>query len=92
MTEPVKRWNAPRGTTISASDNGEYVLATDYERLEQECERVRTSLKDADAGMMLFLEQRDTALQLLACCQERLDPHRDAVLWGEVCEAFKAKP
>ena len=35
----------------------------DYARLEQECERLRDSLKDADAGMMLFLEQRDAALK-----------------------------
>lgn len=35
------------------------VGAADYAALEAECERLRVSLKDADAGMMLFLEQRD---------------------------------
>lgn len=38
------------------------------------------------------IELRDAALNLLAKCQEKLDPHRDAVLWGEVCDAFKVKP
>lgn len=47
MTEPVKRWNAPRGTTISTAENGEYVLSADYARLEQECERLRQALVHA---------------------------------------------
>lgn len=34
----------------------------------------------------------NTAIQLLAKCQEHLDPHRDAVLWGEVYDALKVKP
>lgn len=37
-------------------------------------------------------KERDAALKLLARCQEKLDPHRDAVLWGEVCDAFKVNP
>lgn len=39
------------------------------------------------------LEQEcDTAMQLLAQCQERLHPHRDAVLWGAVVEALRCAP
>ena len=30
--------------------------------------------------------------ELLERVQERLDPHRDAVLWGEVCDTFRATP
>lgn len=33
-----------------------------------------------------------TLVALLERCQEKLDPHRDAVLWGEVVDALRAKP
>lgn len=135
MGNSVKRWNAPRGTTISEAANGELVLATDYERLEQECARLRAELsacKERPGGCGYWREaararetDRDVALKqvealrkhideaqksqtanvflalageiaglrsLLARCQEHLDPHRDAVLWGAVWEVLKVKP
>lgn len=45
--------------------------------LEAECDRLRVSLKDADAGMMLFLEQRDALgaeLQALKAQQAEQKP------------------
>ena len=30
--------------------------------------------------------------ELLERVQERLDPHRDAVLWGDVCDTFRSAP
>lgn len=30
-------------------------------------------------------------LKLLQRCQEKLDPHRDAVLWGDVCDALSSQ-
>ena len=38
----VPQWNAPRGTTIAEAAAGEFVLASDYDRLEQECERLKS--------------------------------------------------
>lgn len=32
--------------------------------------------------------ERDEARRVLGKCQEMLDPHRDAVLWGEVVRAL----
>jgi hypothetical protein len=34
----------------------------------------------------------DHALDLLARCQENLDPHRDVALWSDVCAALAPKP
>lgn len=86
------------------------VMAADYARLEQECERLRKQvnmlvkqhmpLEPIDGldgwseviSATKAIELRDAALKLLAKCQEKLDPHRDAVLWGEVCDAFRMKP
>lgn len=45
MTD-VTRYNAPRGTTLSESANGELVLASDYDALRDEC---RTLLAGATA-------------------------------------------
>lgn len=45
------------------------------------------------------LSERDTAITqaavlrgLLTRCKERLDPHRDAALWSDVCAALGPKP
>ena len=38
----ISKWNAPRGTTISETADGEYVLASDYDALRAEldnCQR-----------------------------------------------------
>ena len=43
MTEPVKRYGIHFAVEhmIKEDSTGEYVLASDYVRLEQECERLR---------------------------------------------------
>lgn len=38
------------------------------------------------------LAEHDAALELLCRCQEHLDPHRDAVLWGDLCAVLQVKP
>lgn len=43
------------GLVVLSEDAHTFAMAG----LEAECERLRVSLKDADAGMMLFLEQRN---------------------------------
>lgn len=47
MSETTNYWNAPRGTTMYACKDGEYVSRDDYARLEQECER----WKETAAGL-----------------------------------------
>lgn len=54
MTETVNRWHMPRGTSISEHEDGEFVLSTDYARLEQECERLRGLLLDAKTALDPF--------------------------------------
>lgn len=68
------------------------VFASDYERLEQECAHVREERDSFQRVGIRTMEERDTALQLLAQCQEHLHPHRDAVLWGQVVETLRGKP
>lgn len=36
-----------------------------------------------------FVQLIERFQRLLAQCQEKLHPHKDAVLWGQVCEALK---
>ena len=40
----VKKWNMPRGTSVSESPGGEFVLAADYAALEVEIEKLRAEL------------------------------------------------
>lgn len=61
------------------------VMASDYARLEQECDAVKA------ASLMLGRDLAAT-LKLLARCQENLHPHRDAALWSDVCAALGPKP
>lgn len=48
MSEPVKRYGIHFAVErmIKEDSTGEYVLAVDYARLEQECERLRDLLAD----------------------------------------------
>jgi hypothetical protein len=105
MTEPVKKWDHVtrwgdhlqiKSTMMGLSETGKYVLATDYERLEQEFADLAERYGELQTGeghmTHRVIAERDTALQLLAQCQEHLHPHRDAVLWGQVVEALRCAP
>lgn len=65
MTEPVKRWHMPRGTSISEHEDGEFVLSTDYARLEQENARIAGRLQNVQEG-------RDAALKQVEGLREAL--------------------
>lgn len=101
MTETVKRYNLRQNIPATATTflPDVVVSASDYARLEQECERLR-SLWELELDRATTAENEsainqwalDEARRVLGKCQEMLDPHRDAVLWGEVCDAFKVKP
>lgn len=94
MTEPVKRYNLRQSMPATATTflPDVVVSATDYARLEQECERWKETAAGLDRQNDAIADELEAALKLLARCQEKLDPHRDAVLWGEVCDAFKGEP
>lgn len=47
MNSEIRRYNAPRGTTLSESDKGELVMAVDYDALHAETEALRESHNDA---------------------------------------------
>ena len=72
------------------------VMAADHARLEQEYAELVERYGKLQTGeghiTHRVIAERDAALKLLARCQEKLDPHRDAVLWGEVCDALTTKP
>ena len=77
----------------------------DYERLEQECEIHKNTAKGANNQLnanrleteqlakdwLAAVKERDTALQLLAKCQEHLDPHRNIELRREIFDALQGK-
>jgi hypothetical protein len=72
MTEPVKRWHMPRGTSISEHEDGEFVLSTDYARLEQECETWKiTAAGEMDRRDEMQAE-RDAALKQVEGLREAL--------------------
>lgn len=98
MSETVKRYMATCDC-MNEAGWGDYVRHEDYARLEQERERLR-SLWELELDRATTAENEsainqwalDEARRVLGKCQEMLDPHRDAVLWGEVCDALKVKP
>lgn len=63
MTEPIKYWNAPRGTTMHTCADGEWVSASDYARLEQECERLSNELNNMRISWGLMQSEREAALK-----------------------------
>lgn len=76
--------------------DGALVRHSDYACLEQEYAELVERYGKLQTGeghiTHRVIAERDAALKLLARCQEKLDPHRDAVLWGEVCDALTTKP
>jgi len=44
----VKKWHMPRGTSVSEGEDGEFVLASDYDALETECKRLRAECQRLD--------------------------------------------
>lgn len=119
MTEQVKRYeffsyidDDVAELDCHEADDGTWINAADYARLEQECERLRLDNLSKNGSMKAFgaqiaalqravknrdklkdraEQQRDIARKVLAKCQEKLDPHRDAALFGEVCDALRGK-
>ena len=63
MTKPVNYWNAPRGTTMHACADGTWINATDYARLEQECERLSNELNNMRISWGLMQSEREAALK-----------------------------
>ena len=75
-----------------------------FEESSEECERLRKELEQAYRQVnsectdwakeyerrKAVQAQRDRLAGLLAKAQEELDPHRHAVLWGEICAALAA--
>lgn len=68
----VKRWHMPRGTSVSEGEDGEFVLASDYDTLAAECERLRGEVSDLHTTMMA------AAVEI----QEHWDAHCDAEGYG----------
>ena len=46
----VKRWHMPRGTSVSEGEDGEFVLASDYDALEAERDKLAQILRDLVPG------------------------------------------
>ena len=59
----VKKWHMPRGTSVSEGEDGEFVLASDYDTLAAECERLRSMLNRVVAEGILIADERDTLRQ-----------------------------
>lgn len=77
--------------------NGGVVALWDGYHLHALAVTIRDTMNRTRCVRMLAASPSPVAdlLALLERCQERLDPHRDAVLWGDVCAAFtsqKVKP
>jgi hypothetical protein len=45
-----------------------------------------------DAGRKHYYEECKRLRALLGRCQEMADPHRDAVLWDDLCTVLRVKP
>lgn len=74
MNEQFKRWNIPRGTTISESPNGEFYHCADFDTLAQ---RLQEAERDAKIGAELIAEQvfADHSAQDLNMVQVPRDLH-----------------
>lgn len=67
MSNEVKRYGVSGPDwEVDEEPDGEFALWSDYAALEAECSRLRESLKDADAGMVLFMGQRNELAAELA--------------------------
>lgn len=79
----VKRWRMPRGTSVSEGEDGEFVLASDYDTLTAECERLRLDNLSKNGSMKAFGEQI-AALQRAVKNRDKLkaraETERDAAL------------
>lgn len=69
MTEPVKRHGIHFAVEhmIKEDSTGEYVLAADYARLEQECERLRDLLRSAQWCMQVDPSCQSGVIEKCGC-------------------------
>ena len=79
MTKPVNYWNAPRGTTMHACADGTWINATDYARLEQECERLSNELNNMRISWGLMQSEREAALKQVEGLRGLLSESREFV-------------
>jgi hypothetical protein len=95
--------NDPDETETEEPNFCDVVLVADYERdtqaLQDRYDCNTAIMRARTEALSRVTYERDAALKqlegqraLLARCQEKLHPHRDAVLWGEVYDALRAKP
>lgn len=47
MSEQMKRWNVPRGTTVSESPHGEFYHCADFDTLTQRLQEAERLLEEA---------------------------------------------
>lgn len=70
----VKRWHMPRGTSVSDDKDGEFVLASDYDALAAECERLREETAVLLGDIAELEVRRDAALAELAALKGGQEP------------------
>lgn len=78
-------WSDPQTTRAHAqalADDMNSALPPSHEGPACRVMALYTAAANPDAELVALLQR----------CQEKLDPHRDAVLWGDVVEALRAKP
>lgn len=81
--------NVQRSAVVSRRDNNDmWGMA---ERLESIATRINSNytkrMENYERETSVY-RRLETANALLQQLQERLDPHRDAELWGKVCDHF----
>ena len=98
MTEPVKRYNLRQNMPATATTflPDVVVSATDYARLEQECERLRNELNNMRISWGLMQSEREAALKQVERLTAMLHRASKAESRPEfmqiIAEALSAKP
>ena len=62
----VKRWHMPRGTSVSEGEDGEFVLASDYDALTGRYECNTAIMRARTKALDRVTAERDAALAELA--------------------------
>lgn len=82
----------PAGTKLYAHPADQVAGHAQHARDSAELRRLCAARDQYRELSIKYGDKLGEVFKLLAKCQEHLDPHRDAVLWGEVCDALKVKP
>lgn len=89
MNEQFKRWNIPRGTTISESPNGEFYHCADFDTLAQRLQEAEKKLAWLDQ-FVVSAESEATGKLVFISIKGALSECLDAAMATKVGKGDKA--